>query len=434
MFELQASDLQEFVQEKIKLNTPVLPANESMVKLNLLSSSLEVQAAMTGEKQPFIPTVTFGGRLSDHCVGGTEVIPGGPFRVKIPTDLLSKRAGDLEGKRVFAADDLISHAGAHSVGTFVDTWCESVNHDGVMILAAKASGFFDRQKNEELVDTIVADARAGLLGFSYDLKEVGFQLKKSEGAEEVFLEATDFKWRGATVLRRDAAAYHSTQLAARKQNNQEQETENMEKKELDELVAKIGEKVDTGIATLETKLTEKIDSSVTELRSEIATQKSGLEALEAKVTEKAPDGKPDAKPDGDDGDKGNKSDDKGQEVPVNDFFAQLGEHITKQQKPLVDSINALVEKLAAGVQEEANTRKSVGGEILQLVEKYPLTAQGSPEDVTSASIQTLIDQSYTDDFKSAVPRADAAKLRQSLGMMKRSLQKQEAVAENGGAN
>jgi hypothetical protein len=430
MFELQAVDLQEFVNKKIQLNTPVLPANESMVKLDVFSASLEVQAAISGEKQPFIATVTFGGRLSDHCVGGTEVIPGGPFRVKIPTDLLSRRAGDLEGKRVFAADDLISHAGAHNVGTFVDTWCESVSQDGVMVLAAKASGFFDRKKNEELVDQIIQDARAGLLGFSYDLKEVGFQLKKSEGAEEVFLEATDFKWRGATVLRRDAAAYHSTQLAARKINNQEeQETENMEKKELDDLVAKIGEKVDAGIASLETKLTEKIDSNASELRSEIATQKAGLEALTAKVTEKPTEKKVD---DGDKGEKGNKPDDKGQEVPVKDFFAQLGEHITTQQKPLVDSINKLVESLSAGVKEEANTRKSVGGEILSLVEKYPLSAQGTPEDVTSASIQTLIDQSYTDDFKNAVPRADAAKLRQSLGLMKRTLQKQEAA--EGGAS
>lgn len=431
MFELQATDLQEFVAKKIKLNTPVLPTNGEMIKLDVFSSSLEVQAAMSGEKQPFIATVTFGGRLSDHCVGGTEVIPGGPFRVKIPTDLLSKRAGDLEGKRVFAADDLISHSGAHNVGTFVDTWCETVNQDGVMILAAKASGFFDRRKNEELIDTIIRDARAGLLGFSYDLKEVGFQLKKSEGADEVFLEATDFKWRGATVLRRDAAAYNSTQLAARKINNQEQETNEMDKKELDELVAKIGEKVDTGIATLETKLTEKIDSSVSELRSEIATQKSGLEALEAKVTEKPTEKKADEKANENKGDPDDKSGDKGQEVPVTDFFAQLGEHITKQQKPLVDSINKLVEKLSAGVEEDANTRKSVGGEILQLVEKYPLAAQGTPEDVTSASIQTLIDQSYTDDFKSAVPRADAAKLRQSLGLMKRAMLKQES---EGGAN
>lgn len=431
MFELQATDFQEFVAKKIKLNTPILPANGEMVKLDVFSSSLEVQAAMSGEKQPFIATVTFGGRLSDHCVGGTEVIPGGPFRVKIPTALLSKRTGDLEGKRVFAADDLISHTGAHNVGTFVDTWCETVNHDGVMVLAAKASGFFDRRKNEELIDTIIADARAGLLGFSYDLKEVGFQLKKSEDADEVFLEATDFKWRGATVLRRDAAAYHSTQLAAQKINNQEQETNEMDKKELDELVAKIGEKVDTGIATLETKLVEKIDSSVSELRSDIAKQKSGLEALEAKVTEKPTEKKVD---DGDKGEKGNKKsdDDKGQELPVNDFFAQLGEHIAKTQKPLVDSIDKLVEKLSAGVQEEENTRKSVGGEILQLVEKYPLSAQGGSDDVTSASIQGLIDQSYTDDFKNAVPRADAAKLRQSLGMMKRTLMKQEAA--EGGAN
>ncbi len=80
----------------------------------------------------------------------------------------------------------------------------------------------------------------------------------------------------------------------------------MDKKELDELVAKIGEKVDTGIATLETKLTSKIDTSVSELRSEIATQKSGLEALEAKVTEKPTEKKVD---DGDEGDKGNKKTD-----------------------------------------------------------------------------------------------------------------------------
>jgi len=418
----------------LQLNKPVIHLPDNMVKLNLLSASLEIQAGTTTEKQPFIATVTFGGRVSDHCVGGTEGIEGGPFRVLIPTNILEGKIGELENKRVFAAEDLITHSNAHAVGVFVDTWCESQSMDGVMVLAAKASGFFDRSRDEELVEEIILKARQGQLGFSYDLKEVGFLLKELD-AGEVILEATNFKWRGATVLKRDAAAYRSTQLAARKSDNQEQmEKDTMNQIELDALVEKITAGLTTQIKSLETKLTEKVEASVSELRSEIATQKAATEALEAKITAKPVD-KPTEKPD----DKPTDKDDKptGQEVPMKDFFGKMQESLAEANKPLIESVNKLVENLSAGTEEVENTRKSVGGDILQLVTKYPQLQAGAPAegDLTSGTVQSLIDLSYTPDFKASISRADQAKLRQQLGILKRQLFKQESVeaAAMGGA-
>jgi len=410
----------------LQLNKPVIHLPDNMVKLNLLSASLEIQAATTTEKQPFIATVTFGGRVSDHCVGGTESIEGGPFRVLIPTDILEGKIGELENKRVFAAEDLITHSNAHAVGVFVDTWCESQSMDGVMVLAAKASGFFDRSRDEELVEEIILKARQGQLGFSYDLKEVGFLLKELD-AGEVILEATNFKWRGATVLKRDAAAYRSTQLAARKSDNKEQmESKDMNQIEIDALVEKISAGLTKQIEGLETKLIKKVEVSVSELRSEIATQKAATEALEAKITAKPVD-KPTDKPDDKPTDKDDKPD--GQEVPMKDFFGKMSETLAEANKPLIESVNKLVENLSAGAEEVENTRKSVSGDILQLVTKYPQLQAGAPAegDLTSGTVQSLIDLSYTPDFKASISRADQAKLRQQLGILKRQLFKQEAV-------
>jgi hypothetical protein len=422
----------------LQLNKPVtiLPAN--MVKLNLLSASLEIQAGTTTEKQPFIATVTFGGRVSDHCVGGTEGIEGGPFRVLIPTNILENKIGELENKRVFAAEDLITHSNAHAVGVFVDTWCESQSMDGVMVLAAKASGFFDRSRDEELVEEIILKARQGQLGFSYDLKEVGFLLKQLD-AGEVILEATNFKWRGATVLKRDAAAYRSTQLAATKSDNQEQmEKDTMNQIEIDAIVEKISAGLTKQLEGLETKLVKKVEASVSELRSEIATQKAATEALEAKITAKPVD-KPTDKPGekGKEGKEGDEGKPTGQEVPMKDFFGKMSETLAEANKPLIESVNKLVESMSAGATEEENTRKSVGGDILQLVTKYPQLQAGAPAegDLTSGTVQALIDLSYTPDFKASLSRADQAKLRGQLGVLKRQLFKQESVeaAQMGGA-
>jgi hypothetical protein len=157
-------------------------------------------------------TVTWGGRPSDFPVGGTEAVEGGPYRVLIPPDLLARKMRELEGLPVLAAEDLVSHRGSKRVGTFVSGWTEPALIDGEPALAGRASGFLDRGRAGELVERIVSEARRGGMGFSYDVRAVGFRPTVVSG--ETVFELAEFEWRGATVVRRGSAAYGFTQLAA----------------------------------------------------------------------------------------------------------------------------------------------------------------------------------------------------------------------------
>lgn len=171
-------------------------------------------------KQPFLATVTYAGQPSDGCVGGTEDIKDetgkvvGPMRVYIPVDVMAKRVSELIGKSVFAAETLDTHDNGIQVGQFVDSYSERII--GTEVYVVRASGFLDKRSNAELIAKIIDRARSGELGFSYDLKESPFHIDTSIVQGENILVLDDFKWRGATILRREAAAYMWTQLAAKR--------------------------------------------------------------------------------------------------------------------------------------------------------------------------------------------------------------------------
>ena len=272
--------------------------------------TLELQARFDSqqEEHPFIALVTYGGAPSDEWVGGTEDIEGGPYRVLIPTKLLQARVSGLSGKQVFAADSLSSHNRSTPIGVFTETWVESGTHpkSDLPVSVARAAGLFFRSKDPELVDEIVTKARAGQLGFSYDIKDVSFTLEQMAG--ETVVVVSDFAWRGATVLLRSAAAYQFTQLAAGKlstlnsQNDSPTEDIEMDKSELTELLkASLGEfgkevvdPMKEAVKGLTTKVDEIVASNA-DLVSTVDALKVKTEALEAasatKESEKAKDEK-----------------------------------------------------------------------------------------------------------------------------------------------
>ncbi len=172
------------------------------------------------KKQPFLATITYAGYLSDGCVGGTEDITDdsgkvvGPLRIFIPVNVMEGRVAELAGKAVFAAETLDTHDGSVEVGQFYDAYMERIR--GTEIHTVRASGCFDKRSNEALIAKIIDRARSGELGFSYDLKDAPGHLDSEMYPGETILVLDDFKWRGATVLRSNAAAYFYTNLAAKR--------------------------------------------------------------------------------------------------------------------------------------------------------------------------------------------------------------------------
>ena len=94
-------------------------------KLKLIAAELELGAA-AGDKQPFLATVTYAGVPSDGRVGGTENIPGGPYRVFIPVAAMEDRVGELVGKSIFAELNLASHDSTSAIGQFTDAYMERI--------------------------------------------------------------------------------------------------------------------------------------------------------------------------------------------------------------------------------------------------------------------------------------------------------------------
>lgn len=172
------------------------------------------------KKQPFLATITWAGCVSDGCVGGTESITDengnviGPLRIFIPSALMETKVTELIGKSVFAAESLDTHENSVDVGQFLDAYTQRMR--GSEVYCVQGSGFFDKTKNETLVARIIERARSGELGFSYDLKDTpGYIDAEMNPGENIFV-LTDFKWRGATVLYRNTAAYYFTTLAAKR--------------------------------------------------------------------------------------------------------------------------------------------------------------------------------------------------------------------------
>ncbi len=318
-----------------------------MLQLTLHSGEISLQAATAKGKFPFTATVTYGGQASDHFVGGTESVDGGPYRVIIPTELLRRKIADLEGRSVFANDDLRSHNG-EVVGEFVSAWVETTEVGGKLVVAAKASGILDREKNPELVDKILAEAREGKLGFSYDLKEVKYEITGAdEEHPEPHLRLTGFKWRGATILRREAAAYEETLLAANKTQNRG--TAQMDEKQTLDAIAKALAPVTDGLG----KLAETV-KGITEKQT----------AMEAQIGKPAPSKEPDKPAAG------------SQPTTVTALAAAIAEEVGKIIKPLADGVAALQ---SSSSQKKGERRSYTVAELEgQLISKYDSSRK--PED------------------------------------------------------
>lgn len=368
-----------------------------MVKLQLYSENLVLHAATDRNRFPFVGDITFGGRVSDGFVGGTEAIPGGPFRVLIPSRVLKAKITGLEGKKVFAAESLDTHTRGIAVGEFLHTWIEPVesDDDGEFITVAKASGILEASADEELVEEIVSMARRGVMGFSWDLKEVRFDLQEVSG--ETVVVVADFQWRGATILKKEAAAYRLTQLAAQKSKpSSEEDIMTKEEKETQqrELANLVGEAVKQSLEEFRTSVIKPIEDKlavmdeVKETMSQLQTKQTELETAVVEAKQKT-----------DDQSSKKKEEEKEKEVkkvdnavPLDKLATSIATAVSEAlKKDIGDPLKKLGERMEAEEREASpRIRRSYGHDVTELVAKYAGDEFDEEEGLTIDGINAAI--------------------------------------------
>lgn len=393
---------------------------------------LTMTAGTVKGEHPFIGLITYAGKSSDNCVGGTELIEGGPYRVYIPADVMRKKIRDLEGCSVFAENNLDSHSKTKPIGEFTSAWVEPADTaKGGIVLAARASGLLSHSKNPGMVDKIVAEAREKRLGFSYDIKDIYFTLEAHEVLPNVkIVKVLDFQWRGATILYNDVAAYGLTELAAREKmvnaivpvdrireaillsvaeglKNKPLEVDIMNEEQLKQLKDLVANAVTDAIKPIEDNV-KKVSDEVSNLKKETSELKAKAEKKpEAKAETKTND-----KPDGD-------------SFTVNDLVDGIGAKFEAALKPLTDAVNKVLEAdkpkdkepdkantataqtTEPDKKETGNTRKTMGYEEIKfaarwLPEEYSDTAEElTPEAVRAMSAAIAADKNLSKADKDA---------------------------------
>jgi hypothetical protein len=374
-------------------------------------------------QQPFTALITYAGKSSDNFVNGTEGVNGGPYKVMIPAEVLKRKIKELEGKRVFASEDLSSHQRPKFIGEFVSAWTEELGND---LVAAKASGVLYRHTDPTLVDQIIALSRQGQMGFSYDLKDVQYELKHSTtgddgkelsaGSGTPYMELVDFSWRGATILKREAAAYLETALAASKIDKDTKTTQGEDEMEKAEILKAVGEGMQAALGDLKAELiSAAIDPLRTELTASIAEIKNEVTELKGKQAEFAANAqKKDDKSGEAQGDKG--GDKTGTTLAASDIAAAMKEAVSETFGQLAEAVEDLKSTLAQK-EEERGFRKSLAASQLDVLKKYG-GVEDEGEGITTEHFDRAIGMVQTD-----IRLGKDAKLRKlaELGAAKREL-------------
>ena len=370
-----------------------------MIKLKLFSDSIQLQSSQIANQYPFVATITYAGKLSDGFVGGTEHIEGGPYRVLISAELLRKKIKSLAGKSVFVSD-LESHVRNYKIGNFLQAWVEAMDlPDGTTALAAKASGLLvETEDNKDAIEQIIDEARAEKLGFSYDIKNVKFDLKAStDSSNDQFVEVTDFEWRGATILRRDAAAYEETRLAASKTHLNRKDKDDMTPEQIRDVLAPLVSPLQTSLDSLKTDYAS--------LKAEMQTLKGTASGTPTKT---------------------DKKDDTG--ISMKDFAAGMAAAVAEALKPVIESQSKVIEAVSKKANEEhTGIRRTMAFTGSEFKTRWQFGSADLNLD-TAEGCRKLIDEIHA----SNLPRAKKERMVSELGTQRRELARQEFAS--GGAN
>jgi len=259
---------------------------------------------------------------------------------------------------------------------------------------SKASGLLiETPENQDIIEQIIDEARAEKLGFSYDIKDVKFDLKaNTDSSTDQFVEVTDFEWRGATILRRDAAAYEETKLAASKTTP---------RKDQDDMTP---EQIRDAIAPLISPLQTSIDS----LKTEHASLKADVQAM------KAASGTPNPP----------KKEENG--VSMKDFAEGIATAMAEALKPVLEAQTKTLEAVSKKDDPpKSGTRRSVAFTGAEFRSKYHF-GDDKTKFETSEDVRQVIDSIHA----SSLPDSKKERMVAELGTLRRQLARQE-YAEQG---
>lgn len=160
---------------------------------HLTFSDVDVEDPEHPNKMPFVGTLLILDAPSTKPPHGSH-----GHRIFVPKAVAQKRLDGLVGMGLNYAPDLEGHAPRRKVGVITEAWI-----DGDKV---KVKGVVYKKDFPE----VERDFKQGRLGMSMELANV---YVRDEHEEVWYLE--DFHFTGATVLKKEAAAYYQTALAAK---------------------------------------------------------------------------------------------------------------------------------------------------------------------------------------------------------------------------
>lgn len=171
-------------------------------------------------KMPFQGVLTFLNVPSDEPPGGS-----GGLKVMIPVEVGKSALDSLKGMPINLAASMDDHDTNSVIGIIKDAWLGEETAKGIPVYI---SGHIFAKSFPEEAAAIKSAQKS--LGFSYETAKTKLEVGVYNGEEVAIAKSLIFT--GAAILFKDAAAYHSTSLAAKKQPIESEVHDQMENQEM----------------------------------------------------------------------------------------------------------------------------------------------------------------------------------------------------------
>lgn len=291
-------------------------------------------------KMPFQGVLTFLNVPSDEPPGGS-----GGLKVLIPEDIGRPALDSLKGMPVNLAASMDDHDTDAVVGIIENAWIGEETTKGIPVYI---SGHIFAKSFPEEAAAIKASQKS--LGFSYETAKTKLEMGIHNG--ETVAVAKSLVFTGAAILFKDAAAYHSTSLAAKKEPNNS---------EVNDQVAK------------EQTATEALENEVTPEATETQAEEIEVTASEETAEEiQAAEG--DKKSEEETEDEESEEPGEGEESEDEDKKEKDG------LKASIDKLTALVTQLTADVAELKAAKAETHEEVTEEVEEEETEVEAAAGD------------------------------------------------------
>lgn len=248
----------------------------NVINLRAAGGSLLFGSLDNPNKMPFHGVLTYLGVPSDMAPGGS-----GGRRVMIPVEVGTGALDSLVGMPVNLAASMDNHDTDAVIGVFTEAKIGEVTAKGTPI---EVSGHIFAKSFPE--EAVAIKASQETLGFSYETAKT--RLEAGIYAGETVAIAKELVFTGAAILYKNAAAYQSTSLAAKGEENVEELLRQL-LAEVAELKASLADKTEEKPAEeTEVKPAEEEETPAEESKetpAEEVAEDNGLTAAIAQLTE-----------------------------------------------------------------------------------------------------------------------------------------------------